>query len=172
MKKNLLLGIIACGMLFISCSQDEDEGTTSLDVPEGSIGFTKDGENIILSDCYYYKQMDEWANLISIYTDDPNPQITTFKWRARNDTEDTYQFTTSFTNNGSEKEAYFTYPEEGELNMSWKMTSGTMTIAEKTSEPVTISGTFEGTLTKFENGTATSTTFEVVGKFVKLPFIN
>ncbi|MFA7445385.1 MAG: hypothetical protein WCY89_05515 [Flavobacteriaceae bacterium] len=168
MKKNLLLGIIACGMLFTSCSQDEDEGTTGLNVPDGGVGFTKDGQNIVLSNCYYSRWMNGES---SIETEDP--QIVDLNWRVRNDTEDTYQFTTGSMNGIVARfNYYYLEGEEVDPSVSWKMTSGAMTIKEKTSEPVTISGTFEGTLTKFEGGTATSTTFEVTGKFVKLPRTN
>lgn len=67
MKKVVLVSIVVLSAMFFSCFKDDEGSSSSLNVPDGGIGFTKDGNTIVLSDCYYTPGL----SVSLIKTDDP-----------------------------------------------------------------------------------------------------
>lgn len=167
--KKLLLVAFGSSVLFFSCSSDDGGSSdSSLNVPEASIGFTKNGKNFVILNCSYTRSSNGECG---IDTDDP--KISGFDWDIRSDQPDTYQFITGSLSVNRTRMGY-TRIEGEDYNVGeyWKMTSGTMIIAERTSNPITISGTFEGVMTKFDSNNNALETSEVRGKFVKIPRSN
>lgn len=67
MKKVVLVSIVVLSAMFLSCFKEDEGSSSSLNLPDGGIGFTKDGNTIVLSDCYYTPGL----SVSLIKTDDP-----------------------------------------------------------------------------------------------------